>query len=284
MKSFSTALQNAVASADPMEAELWVFYFASGTAYWTNAGADISYGGNTYLSGGAIMEKGKAHFSSGSSIDTFDLTVHPGSATINGLTLQAAAAGLLFDGVRVTLTRAYYSGPQAAGGTFTDAYLVFDGTASAIKPLSLSVGMTIESLMAKSSDPIPRRMVQPACPFAFGDTDCKLTVPTCTGSISGGTTTSVVVAVFNAMMVPGSTIAFTDGALQGVSAKITSVSGSTLNLDQTLSSAPANGTHYLVTRACDRTRPTCISLGNVINFGGRPDAPSQSVMADAPEA
>lgn len=290
MKQFSDALKTALSTRHYMEAELWTWFFASGTQYWTSAGADVTFNGHTFLSGACGIEKGKSHCASSKKdgdtsveVDTFEVVLHPagGTATIAGLDVRAAAAALYFSGIRVILQRAYFSAPQAQGGTLIDAYTVFDGYAGQVKPNSLSVELTIESPMSKGTEPVPRRLIQPACPFVFGDQDCKATVPTCTGTVASGTVTTVTVATFDPKMVPGSTLTFTSGTLSGVAVMISSVSGSTLTLDQALGAAPVNGTTFLVTRACDKTRATCRYLGNILNFGGRPDAPNQSVMKNA---
>jgi hypothetical protein len=250
-----------------LAADLYEFYIASGTQRYTSGDATISYGGNNYTS--AVIQRGPLQGSLGGEVATLELEL-----VIPSFVAYATAGSL--DGIQVAVRRSYST--TTYGETTDNVVIMFDGYVVDVEPGSSTVRLVVKSKMVKAEQALlPKRIIQPACPFQVYDADCGVTKATFTHArtAASGTTASVVkLSSSSTMAVAGSWLLFTSGAFSGTRALVRSVSGVDLTLDYALPSAPGVGDGIDVIRGCDKVRDaTCDTVfSNVERYGGFPQA------------
>jgi uncharacterized phage protein (TIGR02218 family) len=261
-------------------ADCYEFVFVDGTRYWTTYPSTITYDGHDYSVGPGI-EPGDSRTELGVKADLLSLSIYPDGSTINGLTMFQAATAGYFDKVKVTRKTAYMTSPGTVTGLITE----FSGYVSKVEPASTEIKLSVQSLVSRMTDTIPRRKTGSQCPWIFCDSMCGLNLAaySVTETTTTGSTVSTVRLTDSAAtgFYTLGAITFNNGALAPLTRNIrssVSLGGGVheITLDVAVPSIPASGVSVTVTRGCDKTRPTCIGYGNLANLGGFPDVPIES--------
>lgn len=276
MKPSTQALRDSLYNFDRhIPADLWTFAFTDGTKRWTSFSEPITSGGTTWTVGPGF-KRGEISARTGLETDTLELEVYPDASTVGGLSLFRSAAEGLWDGVKVTLQRAYMQAPpDASAGVVTE----FEGYVDEATPGQVEIRLRVQSVLAGFDTPIPKRMTVAQCPYQWGEAStCGVTVATYTHArtvAAGSTVGAVVLSSASTMAVPASRVVFTSGALAGITRMVRSVSGATLTLAVALPSVPVTGAGLSVIRGCDKTLTTCGTVfANKQRFGGFPFVPA----------
>jgi uncharacterized phage protein (TIGR02218 family) len=277
MKTTNVTLDAALALNVHKLADLYTIEFREGTVRWTSADLNVTDGVNTWLAAGAtvpLISRGNSKASAGLSVDSLEVTIAPGASTLGGLSLKLAAIQGSFDNVRVLVERAYMS----TWGTAANLkVVVFDGLVVDVAPGSTEIVLSVKSALNKLNEQIPKRLIQPQCPYRVFDTQCGLTAATWTDSaktVAAGTTASVI--QLNASSTTanvGGYVRVTSGTLNGTYRTIKAVAGAAVTLNMPLPSIPATGVTLSIVKGCDKTRVACRAFSNIQNYGGYPDAP-----------
>ncbi|GAO01966.1 DUF2163 domain-containing protein [Anaeromyxobacter sp. PSR-1] len=283
MKSIGDQLQSTLYGADVhLMAELFTFEFGEVTQRWTSADTDVVSGTTTWSSSGPGITKGRSRTRTGLQVDTIDITLIPGAATLAGTPILQAALQGSFDDVRVLVQRAYFSG---SWGTVAGVVTDFDGRVVNVEPGSTRIDLTVKSLVASMSRAFPPRIVQVPCPYLLGDGPCGADLaPHTFGRVaSSGSTTTVVnvgASTFTTDDLRIGTLSVTTGPMSGSVRTIVSNSQAAtgitaVEVTPALPQVPASGTGVVLRRGCDHTLLRCSgTFSNIARFGGFPFAPS----------
>jgi uncharacterized phage protein (TIGR02218 family) len=278
MKTTNATLDATLALNTQQLADVYYFEFREGFQVWTSADTDIVYGATTFLCNGPVITRGQAKSSAGLSVDTMDISLAPHGATVGGVGLKAAALQGMFDNVRVVVSRAY----MQTWNVNPQLVTVFDGYVVEANPSSTEVQLTVKSALNKLTEQLPRRTIQPQCPYRVYDSGCGLAAASFTHArtVAAGSNTSIVClssASTNANV--GGYLQFTSGVLTGVLRTITGVSGIDITLNMPLPSIPVIGVGVNVVKGCDKTRTACRTFSNIAKYGGFPDTPKPESVA-----
>jgi uncharacterized phage protein (TIGR02218 family) len=278
MKTSNATLDAALAQNVVILADLYAFEFREGTQRWTSFDVDVTDGVNTWSSIGPVITREQTRITAGLSVDTLGITMAPGAIQISGASMNIAAIQGSFDNIRVLVQRAYMTTPGVAANL---VLTVFDGTIAEVRPGSTEIALTVKSGLAKLSDPVPRRLIQPQCPYRFGDVSCGVALASWIHArtvAAGSTTTVVKLSASSTNANVGGYLHFTSGALSGVYRTIKAVSGVDVTVNLALPSVPATGVSLDVVKGCDKTRTACRTFSNIARFGGFPDAPKPEAV------
>jgi uncharacterized phage protein (TIGR02218 family) len=245
-------------------------------ARWTDNPWDIPYGGNTYIAAGTgtapILDLSKVREAIGLEVATMDVTIGCGTtAMIGGTSIRQLARQGLFDDARVEVARLYLTRPGVAVAT---AIVRFSGVVSDYEADSNEVRLRVQSDIYQFEEVLPRHLIREKCVWAFGDAGCGIVRSTLvvsdTAEASSTATeikyTSATLPPWGFQGFPGGVLAFTSGALSGLSRTIASYwSDVVINYDFYLTVsvpfpvAPAVGDALTVTPGCDKTYSTCLN-------------------------
>jgi uncharacterized phage protein (TIGR02218 family) len=157
--------------------------------------------------------------------------------------------------------------------------IIFDGNVVEVEPGSTEVRVTVRSALSKLSTEIPKRLIQPQCPYSLYDTNCGVAEAAWTHArtAASGTTASVVkLSSSSTNATVGGRLTVTSGTYSGQTRTIKAVSGVDVTLAIPLPGAPATGAGLSVAKGCDKTRAACRGFSNIARFGGFPDTPKAS--------
>lgn len=236
---------------------------------WTTAGWDLTYDSNTYTAGGTgtvpLIGRGTIREAVGLEVSTLELRLRCGTtAQIGGRSIQSAAKLGLLDDARVTVQRAYHSGPTT---TVVGVVQRFSGVVSDFEVDSQEVRLRVQSDLYKLEELLPRHLIREKCSWGLFDAGCGLSKASFTSSettTTGCTETTVRfvrgTAFFTSLV--GGTVEFTSGALDGLTRTIRSYSYDVPSTTFTLvvlplPSAPASSVGIDVVPGCDKTYATC---------------------------
>lgn len=196
---------------------------------WTTAGWDLSYGGNTYTAGGTgtvpLIGRGTIREAVGLEVSTLELKLRCGTtAQIGGRSIQSAAHLGLLDDARVTVQRAYHSGPSTV---VVGVVQRFSGVVSDFEVDSHEVRLRVQSDLYKLDEVLPRHLIREKCSWALFDAGCGLSRATWTdtGTVMTAASAGATVLELNDLteatgFYNGGAITFTSGANDGVSRTI----------------------------------------------------------------
>lgn len=274
MKPASTALKAILYNYGQHRlADLYTFEFRDSIRRWTSHDVAINAGGYTFAVGPGL-ERGELRAETGLAVDTLPVSLYPGAETINGVPLVQAAIRGHFDGVKVTLQRAYM---VTAGDTAAGLVTEFIGRVSVAEPSSTEVRLTLRSGLDRLNALLPSRLMMAQCPYSLGSAACGVNLASFTHArtaAAGSTPAVVVLSSASTNAVAGGRLTFTSGALAGVSRAIRIVNGASVTLTVPLPAAPAAGDACEVVRGCNKNRTVCRDVfGNLARFGGFPDTP-----------
>jgi len=252
--------------------ELFTLTMPYGTERWTNASVPTTSGSFTFQP--KVLTRFKRQEDDTDSEVKIEISSFETGSS--GQTMIAMCLGGTFRNVPVRVERGYFS----TSGTLLGAVTVFSGYMTKTDGKSTKVTLTVASGRSRLHQEIPDRGIQASCPwFGFDDPRCGLGTNCTTNTLAAGVSAiNLTVSSSPATYQNMSKVTITSGPLSGSVRYIQSVNvpKSVINLTTALPYAPASGTTITVGRTCDRTRATCRTLGNIVNFGGVPDMPLSS--------
>jgi uncharacterized phage protein (TIGR02218 family) len=260
--------QTAHRPADLVQIEL-----AAGTLRLTSADMAITYAGVTWTPG-PIVDEIPTRSTLSLESDSTTVRIVPGDLQVAGVGLLARAIRGDFRGVRLLVQRAFV----AANGTVAGLDTVFDGEVEDIEPTSVDLRLHAKSAVARlATGVMPSRTIQSGCPYQVYSPQCGAAVISTTTTVATGTTRDTIALTVSTHAAVSGWLEFLSGALAGQRATIVEVlSGSRVRPAVALDAAPATGDSVKIIRGCDKLRTTCAgTFGNLLNFGGHPDAPQK---------
>jgi uncharacterized phage protein (TIGR02218 family) len=270
-------------------ADLWTITLVDGTTVyrWTSYDADLTVGGNTYLSAGAsapLVRRGPYRQSIGLEIDTLDLTINGQGFTIGGKALGLLGIQGYFDGARVRLDHLIMPTPGDVSLGAISSF--FAGRVAGVEPRGVDLLVRLKSELETLNVMLPRFTIQPSCGNAVFDANCGLVRATWTDAAQVSASTTTTIATTSATPVAHGSgwydlgvVTFTSGLLAGrrfsVASSAVASSTLTLTLAMPLTSLPTGGDTFTITTGCDRTRSTCVTkYSNLSRWRGYPHVPS----------
>lgn len=259
-------------------ADLFTFTLVGGMVLrYTSADSDIVVGGNVFLGGDVMIERGRVRTVLGLEVDTLDLNITALKEHVIGSTpfLQAMRNGAL-DGAAVKVER-YFT--PAWGGSQYATVVMFSG-----KVADLDVGRFRGSVRVNSDLHIlniqmPRNLYQPGCLNTLFDGACTL-AKAAWGVNSSVASGSAAAQINCSLAQPAGwfdmgTITFTSGVNSGVTRSIKQYAPGVISLMNPLVSPPAAGDTFTVYAGCDKQQATCSGkFNNLANFRGFPYVPA----------
>lgn len=245
---------------------------------WTTGDTDLVSGSVTFTAANVSIDGLRS--SVGTSIDGVDITIAGAALQLSGSGLHLAAANGAFDGASVSLQRALM---PAWGDLSSGAPITFEGTVATAEPSAGELRLRTKSRFDLMTQPFPRRLLQPSCPYTFGDSDCGVSLApytqTTTVLASPASTTTLInfngtSGVVNFYRLGVLTVA---GVRRSIVASRDVSTYTELTIYPPLASVPVGGTSITVVRGCDKTRATCLNtFSNLARFGGFADMPPMS--------
>jgi uncharacterized phage protein (TIGR02218 family) len=120
-------------------------------------------------------------------------------------------------------------------------------------------------------------VTSPFCRYELGDDLCTVDLAGYTQALTAtGASDNKIIYVEELMTVnyyAYGTITFTSGTMNGRTVRVATNDGYSLTLFESAPYFIELGDTLTAVRGCDKTRETCKSFSNVINFGGEPDLP-----------
>ena len=142
------------------------------------------------------------------------------------------------------------------------------------------VRFTVTSLTHRLETPLPRKLIQPACPHTLFDSSCTLIKATfvVTKNIQAGSTQTLLIPSVAFAQPDGyfdlGTGTFTSGQNNGFSFTIKRHISGQLQLHVPLPFVVGAGDAFTCYPGCDKLQSTCQNkFNNVANFGGMPYIP-----------
>ena len=244
--------------------------------------SSISFGGsvfNAVRTGAGAWKRGRIATRLGMQSSTMELLVIADlTDTINAIPIIQATQLGLFDGAMVRveiLLMANY------GNTSSGSVVIFVGEISNVDECGRShAKFTVTSLTHRLETPLPRKLIQPACPHTLFDSGCTLNKATFAVSknIQAGSTQTLLIPSVGFTQPDGyfdlGTGTFTSGQNNGFSFTIKRHAAGQLQLHVPLPFVVNVGDAFTCYPGCDKLQSTCQNkFNNVINFGGMPYVP-----------
>ena len=283
MKPFSPALATLFDTQTFVSADLiTITLVLGGVIYLTSADINLTWEGNTYLSGAPRIERSSISQKTGLQVSTVKLTLYPAPTDIiGGISWLSAFRRGMFDGASVTIQRAF---APAWGQAITGTILMMAGRVADSTFGRSKIEVEVNSWTELLSNQMPRTYYQSACNNVFGDTRCGI-------NVAALAVTGVILAVdgpnsiLTNLPTPTNILAYgrlamTSGICDGEQRPISantgpSGSGNLVTLQIPFSVSPAVGDTITAYPGCDKTQATCeFRYGNVANFTGFPFIPA----------
>jgi hypothetical protein len=126
----------------------------------------------------AVIRRGPYRSTLGGEVDSLDITIVNGALTYGGAPLAVAAHNGLLDGASFVARRIY-------DGTITVSR--FTGTVQQVEPRATETRLVVKSRKIDLDVTVPKRIIQPACPYRYGDAACGASGSACNKSLATGT-------------------------------------------------------------------------------------------------
>jgi hypothetical protein len=270
-----------------VRADLYTLTLADATVLrWTSSDVNITIGGNTWLSNGAVLRRTNIRKTSHLEVDNLQIELSA-LVSVSGKTIGLMSLQRAFSGARMKLD--HLIGPDLSSALgFGPILAWYEGRVASTRLSQNVVTMTVESdVGALDKQMLPRSVIQPGCAWAVYDPNCKLNKATFTdaGTASGTLSTTQVQSTTAAIIAKAAgfyelgVLKFTSGVQvnQRRSVKTFSVSGgtATITLSLPLVAAPANADTFSMYPGCDLKKATCKDkFANLVNFRGMPHVPA----------
>jgi uncharacterized phage protein (TIGR02218 family) len=248
---------------------------------YTSADQDISFGGNTFLSRDAQVERGTIQIAIGSSVDTLGLRITAKSTNlVAGKAIIQSIDQREWKGANVQVQTVYM---PTFNDTSKGAELKFVGYIADVPVVTgLYVEIIVNSYFALLDATLPNKVIQPACPFTVYDTACGLARGSFAEAhtVQAGCTTNKVLLNSSSQLDGAYNMGymeFTSGALGGLkfSIKQYTQSGGIYTPYVPLPVAPSAGDNCTIFLGCDHLSTTCnTKFANLARYGGFEFVPS----------
>lgn len=262
---------------------------------FTTGPVDLRCNGHTYSAGGQIGpyfnskdNRATGHQILGLQEDSLSLDCFPGTYQLFGAGMRTAMRYGLFDGAVVTFEHCFMP-LTAYGDTSRGTIRWFVGRVANIDFGRSVATFSIKSHLELLNQQFPRNLIQAGCPFNLGDASCGATVPTTTGTVASGTsTTGVILATLVGSFAAGTfdlgKITFTSGVANGLVKSMKTLafgSPDIITLQGLIPAAPSPGDTFIVSYGCDKSLGSngCAKFSNIARYGGFPYVPQPIVAA-----
>jgi len=284
MKAATAGLKSFVsANKTCYRAQLFTIILLNGTVLrYCDGQSSISFGGSVFnasRTGVGAWRRGRIATKLGTESSTMALTVVADVTDImNSIPIIQAVQLGLFDGATVRVETLFMSN---YGNTSNGAVVNFLGDVTNVDECGRShAKFTVTSLTHRLDTPLPRKLIQPACPHTLFDSGCTLTKGgfAVNRSIQAGSTQTLLIPSVAFTQADGyfdlGTGTFTSGANNGFSFTIKKHTGGQLQLHVPLPFVVNAGDAFICYPGCDKLQSTCQNkFNNLINFGGAPYVP-----------
>lgn len=267
-----------------------------GTLRFTDADVDVSFGGNTWSSGGVHVDqeasRQSAHWKKGLDVDNWLVVILPravdpftGEAYPDKIGAvpwsQAARGGALF-GADWQVDRAYLAAwpnpPQTVSpvGVLT----IFAGQPAEVDVGDLVVAVTLEDYRGLLTTKIPLNVYQAGCRHTLFDAGCGLSAAAfaANGSCLGGSTSAAIKSSLPAPAGSGTyqlgKIVMTGGLNAGFSRFVRSWEPGSFSLLRPLPFPVVPGDTFTAYPGCNKDIASCTAFSNLVNYGGEPFIPA----------
>lgn len=281
MKTLSDNLKAILQQTAVVRCYLYTITFATGQILrLTDAGMDVSVGGQLYSSAGPSISGAKFRQQRGVVTDRVTLSVLASSADlVSGQTWSVAARSGALDGAKVSIAVAFakdFSSPA-------EALQYFSGRIADVRDGEIELQIDVVSDDEVLEQPIPRLAFQPGCQRTLFDAGCGVSRA---GFQKTGAVTGVVNrAQFNvALSDPDDfytmgTLLFLSGANAGVKKSVKLYSNGTIVLSSPVGFDIKVGDGFRIQAGCDKSQAMCQNkFNNVINFKAFPYIPKPETM------
>lgn len=279
MKSASSALTALLNSSQTfVMADLYTITLVGGfVVRYTDAGSDLTVGGNVFSSSGPIITRTRTRTVIGVEVDSLNLTLTAQSQhLLNGASWLAAIRAGALDGGRVLLERVFM---PSWGDTSAGSLILFGGRVAGVELGRTEAKITVKSDLELLNIKMPRNLYQPSCPNALFDAGCGLAKSA--WAVSGSVTTGGDKRVIGASALnqgggwfDQGTIAFSSGVNAGVTRSVRAYVPGSVTLALPLVSPCSAGDAFTIYPGCDKTQATCSAkFSNLPNFRGFPFVP-----------
>jgi len=297
MKPCSPELLQLLALREFYLVDCWTINLVGGTTLlYCGGDADVVLNGQTFSAGGLVgpywdrtSNKSKCHWSTGTSVDTLQVDVIPGSATVLGAPFLQTIKQGIWDGAEVILDRVYM---PTYGDTSRGPVRFFVGRIADVSASRSLVTFDINSHLELLNLQFPRNLVQVTCVNNLGDTACGVSLASyrTTGTVSaspaptqGGFTATLGATITDGYLDQGQ-VQFTSGVLNGYTAgvqrAVLSGTTATTRMQGPLPSAPAAGDTFTITYGCNKSFTNangCPKFSNTARFRGMPYVPQPTL-------
>lgn len=264
-------------------ADIFTFTLKSGEVLrYTSADIDVTWGGETWLSrtveGAPLIERGEITYEPGLTVDQLEITIHTDETmAVSGLPWpHAIRVGLLNDAT-VQVWRAVSLLGEPVAGIIPR----FVGKVGPCNPGRMRSTITVESLLAYLSAPVPRNVYQPSCSNTVYDDACGLnratheTVVTVTSVSLDSITIDISGATPTVDQYLGGFARFVGTVGGNVNQQVTVKSNSAgqIMLLYPFPAALLIGQQIALAPGCPKTDAACVAFGNRPRFRGDPHVP-----------
>jgi uncharacterized phage protein (TIGR02218 family) len=265
MKTATQAMKDYFAqNRNVLVADLYTFTLANGAGVmrYTPYDKALTVGGNTWLTGGPLITRGGIRSEVGLDVKTMDLMITPRDTDlVNAVPWLKAARRGAFDGCYVLLER------TTPDDTTRGKYWKFSGSLADIEADRMTMKATVRSREEVFNRLFPIDIFQPGCRRTLYDTLCTAVKNNfkASSTVQAGSTATVLncgLAQAAGLFALG-TVAFTSGALAGLTRTVKSYTPGVITLSRPLTAVPSIGDGFDAFAGCDKQQATCGALVSI---------------------
>lgn len=286
------ALEILLETNDFVKADCYTYTLSDASVMrFTSAEINITYLGHTFSKGWPKHDPCKIHSGTGLDLDSCQYKVIPrliepitGATfpdTIGSVAWNAAVRNGALDGATVQVDRAYAASWPVAAATWgifvpVGVLTVFAGRVSAIDVLTPSLMVTLNDWRELLDAPFPPHAYQANCKHVLFDAGCQLVAATfaVAGTVTSSAARNKMVSAVSAPSGSGTyalgRVVMNTGANAGLARSVLTWNSGT---GAFVFNAPfpypiAAADTFTAYPGCNRLRPTCVTFGNAVNYGG----------------
>ena len=234
---------------------------------WTSCDMNLTVNGNLFTTQAdnsttqPLIKRGNISHVRGLAVQTCEIALSSGQGVqIGGISLPLFAHNGGFDLAQV-LVEWVVMGPAGWGDTSLGSIVLFQGKVADVAPSTTGCKLTVKSSAELLALPMPRTIIQSACPNSFGDANCTkslaaLTVANALTGVPTTTTLPCTLAQATGYFALG-TLTMTSGVCSGATRAVSTYAPGSVVLVTPLPATPAAGDTFTVTPGCDKLFTTC---------------------------
>jgi uncharacterized phage protein (TIGR02218 family) len=281
MKILSVNLKSILQQTSVVRCYLYTITFATGQILrLTDAGMDVSVGGQLYISTGPQISGAKFRQQRGVVTDRVSLAVLTSSADlIGGQTWSVAARSGALDGAKMSISVAFASDFS----TPAEALQYFNGRIANVTDNEDELLVDVVSDDEVLEQPIPKLTFQAGCQRTLFDAGCGVARSAYqkTGSVSRVVNRAqfIVTLADPEDFYTNGTLLFLSGANSGVKKSVKLYRGGAIVLSSPCGFDIQPGDGFRIQAGCDKSKTTCqTKFNNVLNFKAFPFIPKPETM------